>query len=377
MTGQVIFTERPCSEGECKIAIATLDNTASLNALTYPMLEQLNQQLERWHEDDSIVCVFLEGAGEKAFCAGGDVRAMYQVMESEPKASISRFLTDYFTLEYRCDYLIHTYTKPIIGWGRGIVMGGGMGLFMGTSHKVVTPESRLAMPEISIGLYPDVGATWFLNRLEPGIGLFLGLTGVMVNASDALSIHFADHLLLAKERDGLLEQLQHASWYTAEDHYDVVTELLENLAQQADDQRPVQQLMPHFDAIQQACLQDELQSVVQAVMASPSSPWLDRAKQNLAEGSAISAHICHRQMTHYSDLSLADCFRLELGVSVQCGLLGEFREGVRARLIDKDGQPNWLFNNVADVDSSVIDALFTSLWPEQAHPLVNLGKHGL
>ncbi|AUL98126.1 enoyl-CoA hydratase/isomerase family protein [Vibrio vulnificus] len=376
MTGRVSFEEYPCSEGDYRIAVATLENPSALNALSEEMLAALKTSLEKWHEDEQIICVILKGAGEKAFCAGGDVRAMHHVMSSESKATARAFLTDYFTLEYQCDYLIHTYTKPIIGWGAGIVMGGGMGLYMGTSHKVVTPHSRLAMPEISIGLYPDVGGTWFLNRLDPGIGLFLALTGVMVNASDALKIHFADHLLLPEELDVLMDQLQHAHWSSAEDHYEVVTELLENLAEHALKHRPTYQLMPFFDQIQHAMEGESITQVVENLLALESdSDWLKKAQDNLAQGSPITAHICYRQARDYHELSLADCFRLELGISVQCGLLGEFQEGVRARLVDKDGQPNWLYPTVADVDSGVIDALFTSLWSEDAHPLARLGKY--
>ena len=134
MTGRVIFEELKCRESGYKIGLATLDNTPSLNALTFNMLTQLNDMLIKWQDDDLIVSVFLDGAGDKAFCAGGDVRTMHNVMRDESKASAQDFCTSYFTLEYQCDYLIHTYRKPIIGWGDGIVMGGGVGLFMGVSQ---------------------------------------------------------------------------------------------------------------------------------------------------------------------------------------------------------------------------------------------------
>ncbi len=195
MSDTVNFQEIPCGEGDYVIAIATLDNSASLNALTHDMIVLLKQQLEQWHQDERVVCVVLDGAGEKAFCAGGDVRAMHTMMKTQSADVAKAYCEQFFSVEYECDYLIHSYCKPIIGWGNGIVMGGGMGLFMGTSHKVVTPTSRLAMPEISIGLFPDVGATYFLNQLEDRLGLFLGLTGVMFNATDAMDIHMADHLV--------------------------------------------------------------------------------------------------------------------------------------------------------------------------------------
>ena len=380
MTGRVIFEELKCRESGYKIGLATLDNTPSLNALTFNMLTQLNDMLIKWQDEDLIVSVFLDGAGDKAFCAGGDVRTMHNVMRDESKASAQDFCISYFTLEYQCDYLIHTYRKPIIGWGDGIVMGGGVGLFMGVSHKVVTPKSRLAMPEISIGLYPDVGGTWFLNRLDDGIGMFLGLTGALVNASDAVDIHLADYLLLSEHKGTLLEQLQTTSWDSVDDHYALVDELLGSVSLLAQSYKPENHLMPYFSQIQIACAGDDLNTIKQNILAindkstETEDKWLSRAKQTFMEGSPITAHICHRQLTQYHSLSLAGCFRLELNLSVRSGLLGEFQEGVRARLIDKSGEPDWMFKAINQVDTELIDTLFTSLWPEGRHPLADLGK---
>ncbi|NVD08051.1 enoyl-CoA hydratase/isomerase family protein [Vibrio sp. JPW-9-11-11] len=375
MSDNVHFTELPCSDGVHKIAVATLDNPASLNALTLDMLTDLKQQLVLWHDDESIVCVVLEGAGEKAFCAGGDVRTMHQWMQSGPAEQTQERCSHFFTIEYQCDYLIHTYCKPIIAWGQGIVMGGGMGLYMGASHKVVTPDSRLAMPEVSIGLYPDVGGTWFLNRLDSGVGMFLGLTGVMVNATDAVAIHLADHLVMPQHRQQLTEQLQIADWECVDDVYEVVTELLEGFALQVNHQ-PQAQMVPYLGQIRLACSADNVIQVLDNIQAiQGDSKWLDVAKANSKLGSPITAHLCFRQMTQYRDLSLADCFRLELNISVRSALLGEFQEGVRARLVDKDGQPRWRYPNVAAVEPEVIDELCRSLWPLDAHPLAQLGHY--
>ena len=376
MSDLVHFAELPCSDSEHKIAVATLDNAPSLNALSIDMLASLKHQLDIWHEDDAIVCVLLEGAGEKAFCAGGDVRTMYNVMSGSTEEQIQDFCSHFFTVEYQCDYLIHTYCKPIIAWGQGIVMGGGMGLYMGSSHKVVTPDSRLAMPEISIGLYPDVGATWFLNRLDSGVGLFLGLTGMMVTAMDAVSLHLADHMALPDHKSVLLQQLQIADWDCVDDAYEVVTEMLESFEAEVNEHKPEAQILPYLNHIQSACHADSALQVVDNIQAlSIGEKWLETAKANLANGSSVTAHICYRQMTQYSQLSLADCFRLELNLSVRSALLGEFREGVRARLIDKDGNPKWRYKNVAEVEDKVIDSLFTSLWSEEKHPLSQLGHY--
>lgn len=376
MSEQIRFSLLPCSDSEHAIAVATLDNAASLNALSFEMLTKLKQQLESWHEDDAVICVVLEGSGDKAFCAGGDVRSMYAVMDNSDSRQIEAFCSDYFTLEYQCDYLIHTYCKPIIAWGHGIVMGGGMGLYMGSSHKVVTPDSRLAMPEISIGLFPDVGATWFLNRLDSGVGLFLGLTGAMVTASDARELHLADHIALPEHKSQLIQQLQVADWDCVDDAYEVVTEMLESFEAEASSHKPETQILPYLYDIQAACHADSVMQVVDNIRAlKGDAKWLMTAKDTLTSGSAITAHICYRQMTQFTQLSLADCFRLELNLAVRSALLGEFHEGVRARLIDKDGQPKWRYANVAEVETSVIDHLFTSLWSEPSHPLAQLGHY--
>ncbi|KJY91706.1 enoyl-CoA hydratase [Vibrio neptunius] len=376
MTATVYFKEQLCQDGSTKIGVATLDNAPSLNALTYDMLALLKQKLESWQADDSVVCVLLEGQGEKAFCAGGDVRTMHDVMRDKSSQDIEAFCTTFFKLEYQCDYLIHTFTKPIIAWGEGIIMGGGMGLYMGCSHKVVTPTTRLAMPEVSIGLYPDVGATWFLNRLEPGVGLFLGLTGVMINGSDALDVNLADHMVLSKEKESLIERLLSLHWHDKEDAYDAVTDLLIEFGDNVNGHRPDPQMLPFMQDIQRACSASTVVEVSNNILAlKGQSKWLDIAKSNHASGSPITSHICFRQLNQYKDLSLADCFRLELNLSVRSGLLGEFREGVRARLIDKDGEPKWQFSRVDNVDEAVIDTLFTSLWDEKSHPLAKLGHY--
>ncbi|OAN13146.1 enoyl-CoA hydratase [Photobacterium jeanii] len=375
MAGTVNFQQLSCTSGH-QIGVAELDNTSSLNALTYDMIKLLYTQLQIWQDDDTISCVVLCAAGDKAFCAGGDVRAMYHAMQNSPpkKNQVQPFLAAYFTLEYQCDYLIHTYTKPIIVWGDGIVMGGGIGLYIGASHRVLTQHSKLAMPEITIGLYPDVGGTWFLNQLPTGIGLFLGLTGAVINASDAIDLRIADHVVRAEHKAELFEQLTHNPWRSVEENHLMVDELLANLAIDVVPAMPASQLIPYFAQIQAACVSPKLSVVYQQIMAIDGlGRWIEKAKATMQAGSPISAYICFRQVNDYHHMPLADCFRLELDLSLRCGELGEFQEGVRALLIDKTGDPQWRFNSVDHVDQSVIDQLFTSYWKPQDHPLAELG----
>lgn len=383
MSGTVNFSELECLDGN-KIGIAELDNPASLNALSLTMLEHLKQQLKSWQADSTCVCVVLKAAGEKAFCAGGDIRSMYQVMsESDSDEQIKNQLTHYFTVEYECDYLIHTFEKPIIVWGHGIVMGGGIGLFVGASHRVITPVTRLAMPEITIGLYPDVGGTWFLNQLPEGVGLFLGLTGARLNATDVQQLGLAEHMVSPSPEtyQNLLSLLQRNAWVGGEQLGDLssdldhirVTELLIALEEQSPVEPPSPQIMPLLDQIQAVSLEDSLSAVFKGIQGiTGTETWLQNAKDNLSKGSPISAHICYRQMTKYKEASLAEAFQVELTLSVKSGLFGEFKEGVRALLIDKCGDPNWKYSSIEEVDTGDIDDLFTSLWPREFHPLQHL-----
>ena len=398
MTGKVDIFEIRCSSGHA-IGVLELDNESSLNALTLTMLKTIEQQLLHWQHDENIVSVIIQAVGKKAFCSGADIRALYYALENDPAITaveqtiaptiddyIRRsnneqsylakpFLIDYFTLEYSCDHLIHNYPKPIIAWGNGLIMGGGLGLFIGASHRVVTPSALLAMPEVKIGLYPDVGATWFLNQLPAGIGLFLGLTGADVNASDALDLAIADYLIVDNDRERLIKQLKHYPWQQTEANQvaTVITDMLTAMATDSERQRPPSQMIPYFPQIQAACVAPTLDIVYEQINAIDGlGRWLENAKQALVDGSPLSAHICFQQLHQYRQASLAECFVMELSLSVRCGLVGEFKEGIRARLIEKDCQPKWLYKTLSDVDNRLVDSLFTPLWHQQENPLTNL-----
>ena len=165
-------------------------------------------------------------------------------------------------------------------------------------------------------------------------------------------------------------------WDEQEDAYEAVTDLLIEFGDKVNGHKPDPQMQPFMQDIQRACSASDVVEVSKNILdLEGQSKWLDVAKRNHASGSPITSHICFRQLNRYKDLSLADCFRLELNLSVRSGLLGEFREGVRARLIDKDGEPKWQFSRVDNVDEAVIDTLFTSLWDEKSHPLAQLGHY--
>ena len=158
----VLFEELTAASG--KVGRVTLNIEATLNSLTLEMVDLLQAQLDAWADDDAIAAIFIEGAGEKAFCAGGDVQALHASSVGTPGGPCE-YAETFFTREYRLDYTLHTYAKPIICWGHGIVMGGGLGVMAACSHRVVTERTRIAMPEVTIALFPDVGGSWFLNHM--------------------------------------------------------------------------------------------------------------------------------------------------------------------------------------------------------------------
>lgn len=371
---EVVLYQELTAQNSKKIGVATLNSEKSLNALSLPMVESLLPKLQSWQADPSISLVILDGSGDKAFCAGGDIRDLYKAMLDKP-GEYAPYVEEFFTKEYTLDYLIHTFGKPVLVWGNGIVMGGGLGLMAGASHKVVTATSRIAMPEMAIGLYPDVGASWFLNRMPEGCGLFLGLTGASINAADAKFIGLADHFVLHERKAALIDKLKTINWGdTIALNHQKLSDALRSEEDQCRTQMPLSQIRPHQSEIEALAGLTELETVIAAINAiQGEDKWLLKAKDSLAYGSPITAHIVFELLKLGQSKILADSFRLELGLSVQCGKLGEFTEGVRALLMDKDLQPKWQYKTVADVPQAVIAELFRSPWQPEQHPLRHLG----
>lgn len=374
MSDVVSFYELEASNDKF-IGIARLDKEKALNALSLDMVGPLFEQLNCWQQQEHIACVFLEGAGDKAFCAGGDVVSMHTAMTETP-GQTPDYVKSFFTLEYRLDYLIRTFGKPLICWGNGIVMGGGLGLMSGASHRIVTQSTRIAMPEITIGLYPDVGATWFLNKMPPGCGMFLGLTGAQINATDALFVKLGDYFVLHELKGKFIELLVNTDWgNTLSLNHKKVADICMMLQSDSKPKLPVAQLKPHYQDIEKACQGESLEQVASNIFALDAQewPWLKKAQDTLKHGSPISAHIVFQQLTRGGNLPLHECFQLELGISCQAAALGEFQEGVRALLVDKDKQPKWQYSSFAEVPNGLIENCFKPIWDKSNHPLADLG----
>jgi len=377
----VLFEELNCANG-MRIGIATLNTPKTLNGLSLEMTRLLAKKIEVWANDPKLAVLVLKGAGDKAFCAGGDLHALHHSMvDNQGRAAIeNQRAGTFFAEEYALDYRLHTFPKPILVWGDGIVMGGGMGLMIGASHRVVTDTSRLAMPEISIGLFPDVGGTWMLNRLPGKTGLFLGLTGAQIGAADALFAGLADYHLTRNLWPTLLEQLLTKAWVNSAQQSRLqndalLDDLLAGLASTPTvAMGPLQQ---HLSLIQACCAGSDLNRIVTAVLAltEHADPWLQRAAKTLAAGSPGSARLTFTLLKRVKHLSLAEAYRVEWMAGLMCASHGDFQEGIRALLIDKDKQPKWNPARLSDATEAWVEKFFTLPFAVEQHPLYRLGVH--
>ena len=362
--------EERAAKGGMRVAVATLDAPKSLHALTLDMVRLLDGALQRWAFDPSIACVVLQSSTDKAFCAGGDVRSLRAAVLAEPQAMPNAVAQAFFSEEYRLDHRIHTYSKPLLVWGGGIVMGGGLGLMAGASHRVVTETTRIAMPEISIGLFPDVGGSWFLPRMPGRSGLFLGLTGAALNAHDALFTGLGDYFILQQERAAVIDALATIDWRDRGSSPLAMDRLLRGFGAPASS-LPASEVRTHFDTIQAMTASRAINEVVAAIVRyDGASVWLQRAAKSLAVGAPSSAALVWAMQERARHLSLADVFRLELIVALQCCARPDFAEGVRALLIDKDNAPRWQPSALAGVDSTCVAQFFEAPW--EHHPLADL-----
>lgn len=375
----VLFETFVANNGR-QIGVITLNAEKTLNALSLDMIDLMAEQLALWSTDDNIALVLMQAAGEKAFCAGGDLQNLYQSMLTH-HASVDKddvranqYACDFFNREYRLDYLIHTYPKPILCWGHGIVMGGGIGLMAGASHRVVTEKSRLAMPEIGIGLFPDVGGSYFLNRMPGKLGLFLALTGAMVNAADAKFVKLADYAIAQVDKAIVLEKLLQQPWGNTQVENSA---LLDRVLRGSETALEIAQgpLQIHFDAINVLCSKDDLNDIVDAIiLLDPEDTWLKKAVASLKSGSPSSVHLANLLLNKTENSLLADVFRLEYLAALHCAARPDFAEGIRALLIDKDLKPQWQPATHAGMTEEWVNGFIENPWSEEAHPLADLGK---
>ncbi|HGL4256791.1 enoyl-CoA hydratase/isomerase family protein [Burkholderia dolosa] len=353
-----------------RVALITLNRPAALNALSYAMIGELAALFARCRDDDRIVAVVLRGAGGKGFCAGGDVRELHRMV-----AQRETWLP-FFVDEYRLDYAIHTFPKPVVALMDGVTMGGGMGLAQGAALRVATERSRIAMPETRIGLVPDVGATHFLARMPVELELYVGLTGATLSGADALSAKLADLCVPSTWLDTFETRIERANW-----DGDVLAALRKvfeppcNVVPHAALDSQLPWIVRHFDkrsgverivaTLKQDLARDEL--------PREQRQWLQATLDALAAHSPTMLSVTREALLRGRQMTLAESFRMELGIVARAIEEGDFREGVRAHLIDKDRKPRWAPASLVELRAERVRHFLTSPWKLCAHPLADLG----
>lgn len=354
----VVFEYLPVA-GDRAIGVARLNRPRQLNALNLDMCRLLLARLGEWASDESVVAVMLEGAGEKGFCAGGDVA---EVVKHIRAGGPRRFVYGdaFFTVEYQLDLLIHRFPKPLVAWVHGVCMGGGVGLIAGASHRIVSEGVRLAMPEIHIGLFPDVGGGWFLNRVPGAAGRVMALTGLMLNEADVLHAGLADWFVPAELQPDLRVAMSALDWTgDAVSDRAALTRLCAGFHHRARAGLPLSRLRQYADALRFIGMQPDVESLAASLAAAArEDPWFSAPAEALSAGSPTAARVSFEYLRRTASLSIAEVLEMDRILAAQFQRHPDFPEGVRALLIDKDRQPRWSLSRHDEVPQRLVDAHF-------------------
>jgi enoyl-CoA hydratase/carnithine racemase len=359
----VLLFEHATSSGHI-LAEAQLHVEATLNSLSLEMIDVIAPALRDWAARQEVVAVLFTGAG-RAFCAGGDIQALYYAMvkNHEHGEVVDEYPFEFFEREYRFDHQIHTFPKPVVAVGHGVVMGGGLGILSAARYRVVTERSRIAMPEVTIGLFPDAGQTWLLRNMPQHYATFLGVTGSHMNGADALAVGLGTHRVALESRDDVRDALCSAAWNGNAD--DAAAAALADLEP---GEFPASEVHLVPETLSPA---GDLAGVVAAIEAlQGASDWIDRGIAVMQGGCPTTVGIVVEQLKRAGAMELADTFRLEMTVATHCANNHDFAEGVRALLIEKDNAPRWQFDDLASLPTAYVDSHFVEPWPQ--NPLSDL-----
>jgi enoyl-CoA hydratase len=324
-----------------RVGIAVLNRPAVLNVIDMDLIKALTRRLEIWRKDPAIAAVFVRGTGKRAFCAGGDVRAVYAHRGDDA------FMDEVYRVEYLLDDAIARYPKPYVVLMSGIVMGGGCGISIHGSHRIVTETTLLAMPECRIGLFPDIGASFFLARCPGRLGLYLGLTGARVGAADALYLGLADYFIPTNRLSQIISAINDVQ--TASDALGALAIVRETA--------PLSVLKKDIDAV---FALTSVRDIVAALASSPAT-WAREAYASMNKACPLSLELTFRSIQEAETKTLRECLISDFRIAQRLMKRNDYFEGVRARIIDKDDKARWTHDGVAAVNPAEIEACFSPL----------------
>jgi enoyl-CoA hydratase len=328
------------------LALVTLNRPKALNALTFSMFRGLADRTAAWAADPEITAVVIAGAGDRAFCAGGDVIEVYDSARGDRKLA-----AELFRVEYRLNRDLFRYPKPYIALIDGIVMGGGVGVAVHGSHRVVTEGALFAMPETSIGLFPDVGGSYFLPRLSGELGMYLGLSGARLGAADCFYAGIATDHVARADLPALVEALVAADW--SGDARTVASNTIAAFASPPGESS----LAARRAAIDRCFTEGSVEAIVAALEAEGGA-WAEATLAALRKCSPTSLKVAFRQLREGAKLDFESAMTMEYRLSQACVAGHDLPEGIRAAVIDKDRKPKWRPASLAEVDEALVTAHF-------------------
>ncbi|PRF67980.1 3-hydroxyisobutyryl-CoA hydrolase [Burkholderia multivorans] len=358
-----------------RIGFLELNRPKALNALSVGMIRTMQQALDAWRDDPDVVAVVVHSPHPRAFCAGGDVRFFHDAWQRGDRDAVDTF----FIEEYTLNHAIFTYPKPYIALMHGVVMGGGMGISQAARHtgglRVVTDSTKMAMPETRIGLFPDVGMSWFLARTPGMIGRYLAVTGATLDAAGALAAQLADVYVPDAALPALIDALKGTRF---DDGAQAVACVADAAAAHKVVPTPdTSALADARAAIDRRFAQPDIGAIVASLEAEQDCAavdgWVEKATHAMrSELSPLSMAVSLEVVDRARGATMAECLRRDLDLTRSTFARGDVIEGVRALIVDKDHRPAWRFKSIADVDRADVLAMFDSPWTPDTHPLRHL-----
>lgn len=329
------------------LGVITLNRPQALNALSFDMFRLIEAKLKDWQVKDSIHAIIIEAKPSKVFCAGGDVRWIYDQGQGNPEAAMSFFKT-----EYGVDYLTSTIGKPYIALMDGITIGGGVGVTLHGTHRVATEHFAFCMPETSIGFFPDIGASHLLASCPGGIGAYLGLTGRRLSPFDAKRLGLVDYTVSASRLGAIKAALCDAD--LSHDADQVITNILGNF----DKAMPSDKDISHQKDLAQCFEDKKSMSDIFVSLKDIDNDWANGVLSELESLSPISLLITLESLKRAQGLDLKACLEMDYQLTYHFMQDSDFYEGVRARLVDKDKSPNWQHSSVESVSMDIVQRYF-------------------
>ncbi|MDK9696495.1 MAG: enoyl-CoA hydratase/isomerase family protein [Siculibacillus sp.] len=328
-----------------RAGIVILDRPKALNALTLPMVRAMQRQLDDWKADPSVAHVVLTSSSEKAFCAGGDIRRIHDMGRAGDPG-----LTDFFREEYVLNRTIHRWPKPFTSLIDGICMGGGVGLSAHAPYRVGSEKTLFAMPEVSIGFFPDVGGTHMLSRMPGETGAHLAMTGARLKAADCLHVGFLTDFVPSARMGDLL-----AALCTAPDPAPVIASFRADAGE-----APIAAVRATIDRLFTG---DDPAAILAALEArsGPEAEWAKATAAGIRTKSPTSVSVALHQVRIGGSLSFEECMRTEFRIVSHILAGHDFYEGVRSVLIDRDNAPDWRPARFEELDRAAIEAHFTTV----------------